>query len=370
MSFEQLSNEELLKQYEFHNNKALECNIIQMALKILLNSGYGAFANQYFQFFDLRLAESITRSGQCAVRWMEKWLNKFLNAYFHTDNEDYVITIDTDSLYLNLEYLINKVKEKQPLLTDEECIDILDKFAHTVIEKQIEKGYDAFYDYTNSFENWMVMKRECLCSSGVFVAKKRYVLNVFDNEGVRYEKPKLKIKGLDVVRSSTPKAIKDDIKEIYKIILDKTENDVQNYILDVKEKYKKLSIDDISVISSVNNMEKYDPDYNKGQIPSGCPMHVRAAIAYNKMIKELNLTSKYQLIKSGDKIKYILLRTPNPSFSPVIAYLNYFPEEFELNNYIDYEKMFEKSFIGPVENITIPINWEWKKRNKISDLFG
>ena len=368
MNLEQLNNEELLEQYEFHNNKALECNIIQMALKILLNSGYGAFANKFFQFFDLRLAESITRSGQCAVRWMEKWLNEFLNKYFHTDNIDYVITIDTDSLYLNLETLINKVKERQPNLTDVECIDILDKFSHEIIEKQIEKGYESFYEYTNSFENQMVMKRECLCSSGAFVAKKRYVLNVFDNEGVRYEKPKLKIKGLDVVRSSTPNAIKNDIKEIYKIILDKTESDVQDYILDVKERYKKLSLNEISVISSINNLEKYT--MVNGSIPAGCPLHVRGAIIYNKLIKELNLTGKYQLIQSGDKIKYIRLKTPNHAFSDVIAYLNYFPEEFELNDYIDYDTMFEKSFIGPVENITLPIKWEWKKKNKISDLFS
>lgn len=274
-----------------------------------------------------------------------------------------------NSLYLNLQYLINKVKEKQPNITDEECINILDKFAHEVIEKQIETGYVEFYKYTNAFENWMVMKRECLCSSGVFVAKKRYCLNVFDNEGVRYEKPKLKIKGLDVVRSSTPEAIKNDMKEVYKIILDKKESDLQDYILEVKEKYKKLSLEEISIVSSISDIDKYTKDANV-LIPKGCPMHVRGAIIYNKLIKDYKLEHIYPLIKSGDKIKYIFLKTPNHIFSDVIAYHNHFPPEFDLEQYIDYDRMFERSFIGSVENVTLPIKWSWKKSNSIDDLFG
>lgn len=372
IDFKDLSNvsdNKLFELYSQEQEKSISGNTNQMALKILLNSGYGSLSNAYFQFFDLRLADSITRSGQCAVKWMERHLNIFLNKYFNTNDEDYVITIDTDSLYLNLQHLIDKIKEKQPNLTNEDCINILDKFAHEVIEKQIEKGYEEFYKYTNSFENQMVMKRECLCSSGVFVAKKRYVLNVFDNEGVRYEKPKLKIKGLDVVRSSTPAAIKDDIKEVYKILLDKTEGELQDYIGVVKEKYKKLTLNEISIVSSISDIDKYTKDSNV-LIPKGCPMHVRGAIIYNKMIKDLKLEGKYQPIKSGDKIKYVFLQMPNHAFSDVIAYLNYFPEEFELEEYIDYDRMFERSFIGSVENVTDPIKWSWKKKNSIDDLFG
>lgn len=529
-----ISDEDLIDLYYKEQEAGIDGNTNQMALKILLNSGYGSLSNAYFQFFDLRMADSITKSGQCAVKWMERYLNSYLNKYFSTIDEDYVITIDTDSvvgdtkiivnnkeitiedyynslpdnfskkdniredyvkvvnngdyslsfndlnmhiesnrinyimkhkvfkkfykitnihinksvivtedhsvivernnefisikpkdinqntdcliylyddgrlgisrlykvedlgikedyvydievehnhnffangilvhnsLYLNLQHLIDKIKEKQPNLTDEDCINILDKFAHEVIEKQIEKGYEEFYKYTNSFENQMVMKRECLCSSGVFVAKKRYVLNVFDNEGVRYEKPKLKIKGLDVVRSSTPAAIKDDIKEVYKILLDKTESELQDYIGVVKEKYKKLTLNEISIVSSISDIDKYTKDSNV-LIPKGCPMHVRGAIIYNKMIKDLKLEGKYQPIKSGDKIKYVFLQMPNHAFSDVIAYLNYFPEEFELEEYIDYDRMFERSFIGSVENVTDPIKWSWKKKNSIDDLFG
>ncbi len=363
-----ISDDNLIKLYHVEEEKGNDGEITQKALKILLNSGYGALGNSYFQFFDLRLADSITRSGQCAVRWMERWLNGFLNKYFHTENEDYVITIDTDSLYLNLEYLINKIKEKQTSLTDEECINILDKFAHEVVEKQIEKGYEEFYKYLNAFENQMVMKRECLCSSGVFVAKKRYALNVFDNEGVRYEKPKLKIKGLDVVRSSTPDSIKSDMKECYKIILEKNERDLQDYIIQVKDKYKSLSLEEISIVSSISDIDKFTTTDNS--IPKGCPMHVRGSIIYNKLVKELKLEHIYPLIKSGDKIKYIFLKMPNHAFSDVIAYHNHFPEEFDLINYIDYDRMFERSFTGSIENITTPIKWSWEKKNSIDELFG
>ena len=365
------SDNEIIKKYFIHYGKAVVGEVTQLALKILLNSGYGAFSSPYFQFSDLRLSRSITLSGQCAVRWMEKWLNKFLNQYFHTNDIDYVITIDTDSLYLNLETLINKVKEKNSKLTDEDCINILDKFARDIIEPQIQKGYDEFYEYTNSYENQMVMKRECLCSSGVFVAKKRYCLNVFDNEGVRYEKPKLKIKGLDVVRSSTPDSIKNDIKEIYKIILDKNEKEVQQFIKSAKKKFKELKVEQISITSSITDLDKYMTEYDKHNniFMKGTPIHVKAAITYNNMIEKLKLEKTYQYIKSGDKIKYVFLKEPNKCFNEAIAFLNFFPKEFGLNDMIDYNKTFERVFIGPVKNIMEPINWNWEEVNTLDDLF-
>lgn len=365
------SDNKLIKDYYFYYGRAVVGEVTQLALKILLNSGYGAFSSPYFQFSDLRLSRSITLSGQCAVKWMEIWLNKFLNQYFHTNNFDYVITIDTDSLYLNLETLIDKIKEKKPNLTDEDCINILDKFAHDIIEPQIQEGYDEFYEYTNSYENQMVMKRECLCSSGVFVAKKRYCLNVFDNEGVRYEKPKLKIKGLDVVRSSTPDSIKADIKEVYKIILDKDEKEVQKFIKEVKNRFKQLDIEQISITSSISDLDKYMKKYDKRNniFMKGTPIHVKAAITYNNMIEKLGLEKTYQYIKSGDKIKYVFLKEPNKCFNEAIAFLNFFPKEFNLNEYISYDKTFERVFIGPVKNIMEPINWQWEEINTLDDLF-
>lgn len=526
---EKLSNEELLNLYHETHAKAILGDIIQKALKILLNSGYGALANKYFWFNDLRMSRSITLSGQAAVRWMEKWLNIFLNHYFSTVDEDYVITIDTDSvvgdteiivngnkisikdyyesanddfiryddfnedyvkviknndkslsykdgklyegninyimkhkvkkelfeieiggrkvtvtcdhsiiverdnniisvkprdikdgdkiiyrlenikkgtnftikslgvkeeyvydievedshnffandilvhnsLYLNLEHLIERVKAKNPNLSDEDCINILDKFGNGVIEPQIQKGYDEFYNYTHSFENLMVMKRECLCSSGVFVAKKRYCLNVFDNEGVRYEKPKMKIKGLDFVRSTTPDSIKKDIKNVYQIILDKDEKELQDFIIEARERFKKLKVEDISLSSSISNFEKYYDEYiaNRKVFPKGCPIHVKAAITYNEMIDKMKLGKMYQKIKSGDKIKYVFLQEPNICHNEAIAYLNYFPKEFNLDGLIDYNKTFERVFIGPVENVTLPIKWNWEKINTLDDLF-
>ena len=368
---EKLSNEELLNLYHETHAKAILGDIIQKALKILLNSGYGALANKYFWFNDLRMSRSITLSGQAAVRWMEKWLNIFLNHYFSTVDEDYVITIDTDSLYLNLEHLIERVKSKNPNLSDEDCINILDKFGNDIIEPQIQKGYDEFYNYTHSFENLMVMKRECLCSSGVFVAKKRYCLNVFDNEGVRYEKPKMKIKGLDFVRSTTPDSIKKDIKNVYQIILDKDEKELQDFIIEARERFKKLKVEDISLSSSISNFEKYYDEYiaNRKVFPKCCPIHVKAAITYNEMIDKMKLGKLYQKIKSGDKIKYVFLQEPNICHNEAIAYLNYFPKEFNLDGLVDYNKTFERVFIGPVENVTLPIKWNWEKINTLDDLF-
>lgn len=276
-----------------------------------------------------------------------------------------------NSNYFTFETLINKIKEKKPNLTDEECIDILDNFAHNVIEPQIKKSYEKFYEYTNAFENQMAMKRECLCSSGIFVAKKRYCLNVYDNEGVRYEKPKLKIKGLDVVRSTTPDSIKKDIKEIYQIILDKNEKEVQKFIKEAKNRFFKLSVEDISVTSSISNLEKYYNEYraNNFVFAKGTPIHVKAAITYNNMIEQKKLDKIYQYIKSGDKIKYVFLKDLNPCRNDSIAFLNFFPKEFNLGEFVSYEKTFERVFMGPVKNIMEPIKWNWEEKNTLDDLF-
>lgn len=276
-----------------------------------------------------------------------------------------------NSNYFTFETLIDRIKEKKPNLTDEDCINILDDFAHNVIEPQIKKSYEEFYKYTNSFENQMVMKRECLCSSGVFVAKKRYCLNVYDNEGVRYEKPKLKIKGLDVVRSTTPDSIKKDIKEIYKIILEKNEKEVQKFIREAKSRFLKLPIEDISITSSISNLEKYYDEYKKNNyhFAKGTPIHVKAAITYNNMVYRLKLDKIYPYIKSGDKIKYVFLIEPNICENEAIAFLNFFPKEFGLDNIVNYHKIFDRVFLGPVKNIMDPIKWDWEEKNDLDDLF-
>lgn len=337
---------------------------LQMAMKIALNSAYGAVGNRYFRYYDLRIAEGITLSGQLSIRWMANKLNDFMNKTLKTKGEDYVIAIDTDSIYLTLEKL---VETTVPNKSTEEKIAYMDKICEKVFQPFIDGGYQELAEYTNAYAQKMQMKREVLADKGIWVAKKRYILNVHNSEGVQYAKPKIKVMGLEMVKSSTPAVVREKLKEALEVILYKDEAAVQTFVKEFKTKFTSLSVEDIAFPRSVSDIEKYagDPIYKKGT-----PIHVRGSLLFNYHIKRLGLTKKYEPITDGNKIKFVYLKLQNPFNENVIAFNSVLPKEFGLHDYIDYDLQFEKVFLDAMQIVVEPLGWHAEEIASLESFFG
>ena len=344
-------------------NKLAQYHNMQINLKIALNSAYGALGNQWFRFYDVRNAEAVSVAGQLSIRWAERAVNQYLNKILETENDDYVLASDTDSLYVTLDSLVQKVG-----LTDtDKIIEFMDKVCEGKIQDVIDKCYDEMAEYVNAFEQKMVMKREVLAEVGIWTGKKHYILNVHNSEGVQYDEPKLKIMGIEAIKSSTPEPCRNALKEAFKIMMNGTEDDVINYIEDFKTKFKTLPAEEVSFPRSVKGLAKYHDSASIYQ--KSTPIHVKGSLIYNKILQNKRLTRKYPKIQEGEKIKFAYLKEPNPTGDTVIAMLNALPDEFELKPYIDYEKQFSKSFLDPIIGILNVIGWEHERKTNIMGFF-
>ena len=339
-------------------------NNLQMAMKIALNSAYGAMGNQYFRYFDIRMAEGITTSGQLSIRWMANKLNAFMNKTLKTEGQDFVIAIDTDSIYLSLEDLIERVCADKDTVGK---IKYMDKICEDVFQPFIDTGYKELADYMNAYSQKMVMKREVLADKGIWTAKKRYVLNVHNSEGVQFAKPKVKVMGLEMVKSSTPAVIRDKLRDSINVILKGDEKVLHKYVSTFRSEFDALPIQDIAFPRGVNGMKQYagSPIYSKGT-----PIHVRGALLYNHYIKKFGLDKKYQPIRDGDKIKFVYVKKPNPFQEDVIAFPQELPKEFGLEAYIDYDKQFEKVFTDALQIVIEPLSWKTQEESSLEDFFG
>ena len=342
-------------------------NNIQMARKIQLNSAYGAIGNQYFRYYNLANAEAITLSGQVSIRWIEGRMNKYLNKILKTEDVDYVIASDTDSIYLNLGPLVQGVykgREKD----DKVIVSFLDKVCDVEFEKYISDSYQALANYVNAYDQKMFMKRETIANKGIWTAKKRYILNAWDIEGVRFDQPKLKVMGIEAVKSSTPGACREKIKECLTVIMNEGEEAAQEFIANFKDHFNELPVEDISFPRGCNGINKWA---NPSSIYSkGTPIHVRGALLYNHYNKKNNLMHKYPLIQDGEKIKFVYLKTPNKFGENVVSFISTFPKEFGLDKQVDYELQFEKSFLDPIKVILDTIGWKSEKVASLEFLFG
>ena len=356
--YEDTKNPKLVKDIATFNN-------IQMARKIQLNSAYGAIGNEYFRYYKLENAEAITLSGQVSIRWIEDRLNEYLNKLLKTD-ADYVIAVDTDSVYLNLGPLVETIYQGREK-TSEDVISFLDKVSQTKLEPYIESSYQKLASYVNAYEQKMIMKRENIADRGIWTAKKRYILNVWDSEGVKYAEPKLKMMGIEAVKSSTPAPCRQMIKDVLKLIMTKTEDDVIDFIDKCRTKFRSLPPEEISFPRTVSNVKKYrsvNAIYEKGT-----PIHARGALLFNHYVKKNKLTQKYSLINNGEKIKFCYLKRPNPIQENVISFIQQFPEELKLDKYIDYDLQFEKSFLEPLKIILDSIGWQAERTANLESFF-
>ena len=341
------------------------CHNIQWARKIALNSAYGAVGNEYFRYYDVRQASAITTAGQFIIRFIEEKVNGYLNKVLNTKDIDYIVASDTDSIYVTLDKLVEQTcKDK----TDDQICNFLNKVVDSRVEPFLNKCFEELANYTNAFKNCMVMKREVIANKGIWVAKKRYMLNVLDEEGVRLSQPKLKIMGIEAVKSSTPQVCRGKIKEAIKIIMSKDEDTLQKFIADFKKEFFTMSAEQISFPRSCNNMKKYKDSSNI--FIKGTPIHVKGALIYNHQIKEFKLKNKYPLIQEGDKIKFLKLVEANPFKFDVISYITVLPKEFNLQQYIDYETQFEKTFLDPMRFILQSIGWSQEKKANLEAFFA
>ena len=331
----------------------------QMALKILLNSLYGAMGNKWFRYFDMRIAEGITLTGQATIRWAENNLNDYLNKTLQT-KKDYVVAIDTDSVYVCLDEFVKRLGPAKP-------VDFLDQVCSGALEGALTECYDRLFKTLGGIENKMVMEREVIADRGIWTAKKRYILNVHDNEGVRYAQPKLKIMGIEAIKSSTPAICRQALKDIFRRIIETDQATVQSDIANFRAAFKQASAEEVSFPRGVNNLNKWTDRENIYK--KGTPIHIRGAILHNDLITKHKLGRSIQKITSGDKVKFTYLVKPNPIKENVIAFVDYLPRQFKLEKYIDYNLQFEKTFLGAIEPVLEAVGWTSEHEVSLEDFF-
>ena len=351
--YEDTKDPKLLKDISKYNN-------IQMAKKISLNSAYGAIGNNWFRYFDLMVATAITLSGQLSIRWIEKALNIYLNKLLDTKNEDYVIASDTDSVYITFDKLVNNVFKEGT--GPSRIVDFLDKVAKEKLEPFMAKSYTALAKTMNAYEQKMDMSREVIADKGIWTAKKRYILNAWDIEGVRYKTPQLKIMGIEAVKSSTPAVCRQKIKDALNIIMTGDEKELNNFIQEFRDEFMELPPEDVAYPRSVNGLKKFSS--SNGMFAKGAPIHCKGAILYNYLLKKNKLSHKYPVILEGDKIKFLHLKQPNVYTSSAFSFITFMPKELDIMDKIDYDVQFTKSFVEPLKFITEKIRW------KIDDSYG
>ena len=342
----------------------LVTKICNLRKRCHFNSAYGALGSQYFRFYDLRIALAVTTAGQLSIRWIEAKINEYMNKLLST-SKDYVIASDTDSIYLNLGPLVRKVYLQPSEI--ESVISFMDRVCEKKIQPYIDKSYRELAEYVHAYDQKMRMKREGLSNKGIWTAKKRYILNVYNNEGVQYKEPQMKVMGLEMIKSSTPSAIREKMMTAVKLMVSGTELDIHQFIANFREEFKKLPAEEISFPRGCNGLNNYSDEstlYKKGT-----PIHVKGALLYNYHLKQKNLDRRYPFIQEGEKLKFAYLKMPNPFKDTVISYPGRLPTEFGLDKYIDYDVQFEKAFLDPIKVILDCMGWKTEKTNSIEDFF-
>lgn len=366
MELSNLSDIELLTYAKQLQEEIDDSYLIEQSLKTQLNSSYGVLTNEYFRYFDIRLGEAVTKTGQLITQTIINSVNSYLNKILKT-NADYVVAGDTDSIIFTLEKVVNKYFPEDKRSDKQKICNFVDQFCKTALTPAVEKECEIVKDYLNCNEQLIKFKREAIADSALWTTKKHYIMNILDNEGVRYDEPKFKIKGIEAIKTSTPAACRVALKSCFKIVLNGTEKELQQEVKQFKKHFMQLPIEDIAFPKSVNQLSKYQ-DY-KDIYSKGTGIHIKASLLHNNLIKQLKLERQYSYIKEGEKIKYVYLKEPNPLRDKVIAFQTKLPKEFELDEYVDWKLQFEKTFLVPLNSVLQFVNWTATKRRDLTTLF-
>jgi DNA polymerase elongation subunit (family B) len=364
---------ELEKEYEHSKDANLlpriaALKIRQSVKKILANSLYGCLGNPAFIYSSPELATAVTVTGQVIIRTAENCMNGYIRHLTKDNDKDYVLAVDTDSVYLNLDDIITQIQQKTQI-TD--ITDFVDKICEQKIQPELKKEMDLLTKTLNCSENKIFFKREAIASAGMFIAKKRYALLVQDLEGIRFEEPKLKIMGLETARSSTPAIVRKKLKDCIKIILTKTPEELRQYVNEFYDEFMILPISDVAAPRGVKGINKYSDNTKIYQ--TGTPIATKAALLYNSYSKKIGIDKQYAAIKENDKMKFVFVKVPNPygmaGKDAVMGFINSPPKEFNLEKYIDRKKQFEKTFGEPLDNILQAINWKLNAEVSLESFF-
>lgn len=379
---EMLKYEKLIeadKENEEYKLQRTKNDNFQKAKKVTLNAAYGSVGNEFFRFFDVRIAEGITLAGQLSVRWVAKFVNEYMNTTLKTDDVDYIVASDTDSIYVSLEALVKTVAATK---TTKETSEMMDDFIENKIGPVIQSAYEQLADLANAYQQKMIMKRESIFNRAVWTGKKRYFLNIVNGEGgVIYDPPKLKIVGNEAVKSSTPAVCRDALKKAFDIIMNQDQATLRKFVQEFNKKFIEMPLQDIASPKSCNDLSgwankpafkrMYNVDTEQfTDIAKSCPYHVKGALIYNQLIEDKKLTTQYRKIMDGEKIKYMPMKEPNPTQSDVISFPAILPDELDLREYLDYDAQFQKSYISPLSIVTNAIGWSLEEQSSLDGLWG
>lgn len=347
-NLKEMTDAELNAYGEYLLKEKITQDLAQNTRKVNLNSCYGSFGNEHFRFFDVRQAEAVTMTGQMIIRYVANCVNDYLNQEFGT-HTDYVLASDTDSIYVKLAPVVKNMSGK-------EAIDYLDAYCEKEVQRVIDHAFHTIGTVFNTQENILAMKREAIAEHGVWTAKKRYLLWVHDNEGVRFDPPKLKTVGIEAVRSSTPKYARQVIKKALEYFI-RDDRDGFYALLDEAERgYLTRPFEDIASPRSCNGMDTY-PLLEGGQFTSGTPIQVKGSLVYNRHLEETQLAGRYPKIRDGEKIRFCYLKPQNPLRCNVIAAPNTLPAEWKLEQFLDRQEQFEKTLASPLEAVISHAGW-------------
>lgn len=324
---------------------------LQYTKKIQINAMYGAVGNAHSMFANSDMASGITSYGRLNIKMTTNYVISEINK-MSPDFNVYIIQQDTDSMYISLDSVVS-AWDKTNTKTDAEKTEFCDQFIKRFIQPKINESSSKIAYWFNAYEDSLEMDREVIADVMISTGKKRYTARILDNEGVRLTTPKKKIVGLEIKRSSTPGDVRKTLDGVLDLLFEGDNNKLIDYIEAYRKTHTTNSIDSISIPSGVSDIDKYD------QITKSVPMHVRASKVMNDLIKRMNKESDYPLVVNGDKVKYVFLKEPNIIKSDVIAFKDpRMLEEFKLMKYIDYNRLFERTFINPVETLTNAIGWK------------
>ena len=343
-SYSKTSLESLLEKTNFMVDKL---NTEQLTKKILINALYGATGNAFFPLYNKDFASGITANGRIFIQQTANMIRQKFQELMPW-SEEYIVYGDTDSCYYTVEPFVNKYLETHPNADKQELTDFCLKFADKVVQKVIDDSIDLIAKRFNCQDkSRMAAKVEVVCDVMINCAKKKYYARVLDAEGVRYDpaNPHIKIMGLELAKSTTPQWVKDTISQAVPILFDKNESDLKNWIKTIKNSYLQASLWDISQVCKSNNLK-----YTLGE--KSVPFQAKMALVYNKFIKENNLQSSFRLIQEREKFRGLRLLKNNPFGVEIIGYCDERFAEKYLKQYIDYDAMFDDTFLSALKLMT------------------